>query len=195
MPSSGDYFAAARDLMADGDPRKVTIDALCKRVGTTSGSFYHHFGSLDGFVAALAADWSDRAVEPRCTTPSPGSPTFRAPDASSTNDCSWSTTKPRPRCGPGPRTNTAMRRAVERVDEARFDSQPHHGRRPQPASSAPRRSTACAQISVLILIGTQAHDRRHRRQSERRRARLLRRAHRAPLIDDDPFARPSTELI
>src|SRR6476661_4304970 len=62
MTSAADYFAAARHLMADGDPRQVTIDALCKRLGTTSGSFYHHFGSLDGFVDALADDWSRRAV-------------------------------------------------------------------------------------------------------------------------------------
>ena len=60
VPTAGEYFVAAQELMADGDPSQVTIDALCKRVGATSGSFYHHFGSHAGFVEALVADWVDR---------------------------------------------------------------------------------------------------------------------------------------
>jgi AcrR family transcriptional regulator len=156
MPSTGDYFAAARDLMADGDPRKVTIDALCKRVGTTSGSFYHHFGSLDGFVDALAADWSDRAVRAMHDAIAgianvPGTrrivnerlllqhhqteAAFRA----------WA------------RTNAAMRRAVERVDDARFDASRTMVAALNPELT-PEEVEACAQISVLIIIGAQARD-------------------------------------
>ena len=60
MPAASDYFTAAQILMADGDPSRVTIDALCKLVGTTSGSFYHHFGSLSRFVESFAADWVNR---------------------------------------------------------------------------------------------------------------------------------------
>ena len=156
MPTSGDYFAAARDLMADGDPRKVTIDAMCKRIGTTSGSFYHHFGSLDGFVDALAADWSERAVTAMREAIAgisnvPGTrrlvneglllqhhqteAAFRA----------WG------------RTNAAMRRAVERVDEARFEASRTMVAALNPELT-PEEVEVCAQISVLILIGAQAHD-------------------------------------
>jgi AcrR family transcriptional regulator len=156
MTSASDYFAAARDLMADGDPRKVTIDALCKQLGTTSGSFYHHFGSLEGFVDALADDWSQRAVTAMRAAIAdvanlPGTrrlvnekillqqhqleAAFRA----------WG------------RTNESMRSAVQRVDEARFAAS-----RTMVAALNPQLSPAdvetCAEISVLILIGAQAHD-------------------------------------
>jgi AcrR family transcriptional regulator len=156
MTSAADYFAAARHLMADGDPRKVTIDALCKQLGTTSGSFYHHFGNLDGFVDALADDWSQRAVTAMGATLAdvdnlPGTrrlvnqsillqhhqleAAFRA----------WG------------RTNESMRRAVQRVDETRFQAS-----RTMVAALNPQMThvdiEACAQISVLILIGAQAHD-------------------------------------
>ena len=50
-----------------------------------------------------------------------------------------------------------MRRAVGRVDDARFDAS-----RTMVAALNPQLSSedveACAQISVLILIGAQAHD-------------------------------------
>jgi AcrR family transcriptional regulator len=156
MTSAADYFAAARHLMADGDPRMVTIDALCKRLGTTSGSFYHHFGSLDGFVDALADDWSQRAVAAMGVT------IADVDDVSGTRRLvnesillqqhrleaafrAWG------------RTNESMRRAVQRVDEARFAAS-----RTMVAALNPDLSRAdvesCAQISVLILIGAQAHD-------------------------------------
>lgn len=52
------YFDAAMALLAGGSP--LTISSLCGAVGVTSGSFYHHFGSWDGFVDALMADWEQR---------------------------------------------------------------------------------------------------------------------------------------
>lgn len=57
------YFVAAYALLGEGDPAAITIDALCRTVGATSGSFYHHFGSQQGFVRALADDWYERSVE------------------------------------------------------------------------------------------------------------------------------------
>jgi AcrR family transcriptional regulator len=52
------YFDAAMALLGGGTA--LTIGSLCGAVGVTSGSFYHHFGSWDGFVEALMADWELR---------------------------------------------------------------------------------------------------------------------------------------
>lgn len=154
--TTADYFSAARDLLVDGDPRKVTIDALCKRVGTTSGSFYHHFGGLDGFVDALADDWSARAIgavqgsvtdlgdlrgarrlvnERILSQQHNLEAAFRA----------WG------------RTNPSMRAAVQRVDRARIAA----GQTMVAALNPLLDDTAIetfARIAVLILIGAQSYD-------------------------------------
>lgn len=154
--TTDDYFAAARELLVDGDPRKVTIDALCKRVGTTSGSFYHHFGGLAAFVDALADDWSTRAIgavqasivglddlrgarrlvnERILSQQHQLEAAFRA----------WG------------RTNASMRRAVQCVDDARIAAG-----RTMVAALNPLLADAdidsFARIAVLILIGAQSYD-------------------------------------
>lgn len=62
-----DFFAAAFRLLAEPGLPALRIGRLCREVGVTSGSFYHHFGGWDGFVAALLEHWSreevDRIVE------------------------------------------------------------------------------------------------------------------------------------
>jgi AcrR family transcriptional regulator len=156
MAAAADYFVAARDLMGDGDPRTVTLDALCKRLGTTSGSFYHHFGSLDGFVDALADDWSQRAMAamhaaiadvdnlPR-TRRLVNDKILLQQHQLEAAFRAWG------------RTNESMRRAVQHVDQARFEAS-----RTMVAALNPQLSSAdieaCAEICVLILIGAQAHD-------------------------------------
>jgi AcrR family transcriptional regulator len=156
MAAAADYFGAARALMADGDPRKVTIDALCKKLGTTTGSFYHHFGSLDGFVDALAADWSERAVaamhaaiadvgDLRGTRRLVNEKILLQHHQLEAAFRAWG------------RTSAAMRQAVQTVDQARFEAS-----RTMVAALNPQLTTAeieaCAEICVLILIGAQAHD-------------------------------------
>ncbi len=51
------YFAAAYACLAENGSESVTISRLCGRLGVTSGSFYHYFGSMDGFVDALLGHW------------------------------------------------------------------------------------------------------------------------------------------
>jgi AcrR family transcriptional regulator len=61
------FFEAALGLLAsghdDGSARDVTSRAglklapLCRAVGVTTGSFYHHFDGWDGFVVALLEHW------------------------------------------------------------------------------------------------------------------------------------------
>lgn len=61
------FFDAALDLLAAGHddgigPRPtgrsgLKLAPLCRAVGVTTGSFYHHFDGWDGFVLALLEHW------------------------------------------------------------------------------------------------------------------------------------------
>ena len=51
------FFAAAMRLLAHEGRAGLRLAPLCRAVGVTSGSFYHHFGSWDAFVDALLAHW------------------------------------------------------------------------------------------------------------------------------------------
>ncbi|HEU5267420.1 MAG TPA: TetR/AcrR family transcriptional regulator, partial [Jatrophihabitans sp.] len=52
-----DYFREALTVLADQGSEGVTIVAVCDALGVTKGSFYHHFGSLSGFVDQLLPYW------------------------------------------------------------------------------------------------------------------------------------------
>lgn len=58
-----DYFAHALDILAAEGHTGLRIAALCRRAGVTTGSFYHHFGSLDGFVDALLEHWEQEKTQ------------------------------------------------------------------------------------------------------------------------------------
>jgi AcrR family transcriptional regulator len=51
------FFDAAMRLLAREGRGGLRLAPLCRAVGVTSGSFYHHFGGWDGFVDALLAHW------------------------------------------------------------------------------------------------------------------------------------------
>lgn len=57
--SRNDYFEAGLALLAEGGAKAVMIDTLCARLGTTKGSFYHHFASRPAFMRALLTYWED----------------------------------------------------------------------------------------------------------------------------------------
>ena len=44
-------------LLGDEGRSGLKLAPLCREVGVTSGSFYHHFGSWAGFVEAMLAHW------------------------------------------------------------------------------------------------------------------------------------------
>lgn len=56
------FDQAMRTLAGPGLPA-LRIGRLCAAVGVTSGSFYHHFGNWDGFVAALLEHWAIEEVD------------------------------------------------------------------------------------------------------------------------------------
>ena len=158
MPAADtDYFAAARRLMADGDPRRVTIDALCKLVKTTSGSFYHHFGNFDGFVDALAADWSQRSIAAMHGSIADLDTNLRGARRLVNESLLLQHHELEAAFRAWGRTNASMRHAVELVDDARFDASRAMVEALSPQLS-PADVEACARISVLILIGAQARD-------------------------------------
>jgi AcrR family transcriptional regulator len=51
------YFTAAMALLARDGRSGLRLATLCRDVGVTSGSFYHHFGGWDAFVDALLEHW------------------------------------------------------------------------------------------------------------------------------------------
>lgn len=51
------YFDAAMTLLAREGRSGLRLAALCRSVGVTSGSFYHHFGGWDDFVDGLLEYW------------------------------------------------------------------------------------------------------------------------------------------
>ncbi len=64
-----------RILREEGD-QGLTIEALCRRMKKTKGSFYHHFSGREGFVLGLLEHWektfTDRVIEDVEPLASPG---------------------------------------------------------------------------------------------------------------------------
>jgi AcrR family transcriptional regulator len=56
------YFDIALEMLAELGFKGLNIGVLCQRLGITSGSFYHHFGSWQGFVDVLLEHWENRQV-------------------------------------------------------------------------------------------------------------------------------------
>ena len=50
-----DWFITAVQILHQSGPQGLTIDALCQSLQMTKGSFYHHFGSYDGFKTEFLA--------------------------------------------------------------------------------------------------------------------------------------------
>lgn len=50
-----DWFTVGAQILGKDGPQGLTIDALCQKLRMTKGSFYHHFGSYDGFKQQFLA--------------------------------------------------------------------------------------------------------------------------------------------
>lgn len=70
-----DYYEQAFRILGVGGSSALTISALSDALDVTSGSFYHHFGSWNGFVAGLVEHWEQeqtaRVIELTRPDPNP----------------------------------------------------------------------------------------------------------------------------
>lgn len=57
--SREDWIDAALNALVAEGIEGVRIDRLCRDLGVTKGSFYHHFDGRDGLLEALSAYWAD----------------------------------------------------------------------------------------------------------------------------------------
>ena len=52
-----DWFTKGLKVLATEGFAKITIDNLCSILKVTKGSFYHHFGNVDGYIDSLMKYW------------------------------------------------------------------------------------------------------------------------------------------
>jgi AcrR family transcriptional regulator len=57
------WIEAALDVLVSDGIEGVRIDRLCRSLGVTKGSFYHHFAGRDALLEAVADYWAD--TQPR----------------------------------------------------------------------------------------------------------------------------------
>jgi AcrR family transcriptional regulator len=58
-----DWIEAGQQLLISGGLVAVTLGALTRELGVTSGSFYHHFSDFRHYLEALADYYSEENVE------------------------------------------------------------------------------------------------------------------------------------
>jgi AcrR family transcriptional regulator len=61
--SRGDWLLAGLLLLRDGGGEALTIERLCRSLGRTKGSFYHHFGDISAYHEALLEHWATLHTE------------------------------------------------------------------------------------------------------------------------------------
>ncbi|MEV3961230.1 helix-turn-helix domain-containing protein [Nocardia sp. NPDC050193] len=52
-----DWLKAGYTVLAEEGFRALKLDEICRRLGVTKGSFYHHFSDIAAFKDALVAAW------------------------------------------------------------------------------------------------------------------------------------------
>lgn len=57
--SRTDWLEQGLQLLSTEGPQHLKIDTLCKALGVTKGSFYHHFKSQAAYVSALLEHWKN----------------------------------------------------------------------------------------------------------------------------------------
>lgn len=58
--SEKDWVDAATEILIQENVRGIRIDALCKKLGVTKGSFYWHFRSRGELLKSILTDWRRR---------------------------------------------------------------------------------------------------------------------------------------
>src|SRR5437660_192826 len=74
--STEDWIQAAMEVIAEGGVNAVAVESLADRLGTTKGSFYHHFDNRDALIAAALEDWersqTEAVIQRMALIPDPG---------------------------------------------------------------------------------------------------------------------------
>lgn len=55
-----DWFEEGLKVLSTEGFQRITIDNLCSLLKITKGSFYHHFGNMDGYTEALMKYWQNK---------------------------------------------------------------------------------------------------------------------------------------
>lgn len=55
-----DWFTSGLAILETEGFLKITIENLCTMLNVTKGSFYHHFGNIDGYTESLMKYWADK---------------------------------------------------------------------------------------------------------------------------------------
>jgi len=61
--SRSDWIQEGFRILADDGDGALTVDALCKQLDRSKGSFYHHFEGRPGYVRALLESWEREATD------------------------------------------------------------------------------------------------------------------------------------
>jgi AcrR family transcriptional regulator len=61
--SSADWVRVAMEAIVEGGVAAVAVEPLAARLGTTKGSFYHHFENRDALIVAALEDWERQQTE------------------------------------------------------------------------------------------------------------------------------------
>jgi AcrR family transcriptional regulator len=61
--SAADWVRVATGAIVEGGVAAVAVEPLAARLGTTKGSFYHHFENRDALIVAALEEWERRETE------------------------------------------------------------------------------------------------------------------------------------
>jgi AcrR family transcriptional regulator len=61
--SARDWIEAAMEAIVEGGVAAVAVEPLAARLGTTKGSFYHHFQNRDALITAALEHWEREQTE------------------------------------------------------------------------------------------------------------------------------------
>lgn len=116
-----DWLELGERLLSEEGPQALSLERLTEAAGRTKGSFYHHFRSRDGFLAALAGHWRETVAlavaRPYRDDPSPAAWRALLLDAPFQLNQPFERALRRLAVG-----EPIVHAAVEQVDRARIDS-------------------------------------------------------------------------
>lgn len=149
-----DYFVAGLDLLADEGPNGVTVASLCRRLGVTKGSFYHHFGGTPDFMVRLLRHWEgqeEQLLKEAQVRAERDRPTEVAKLAATWAVRHETETAVRALARTDPVAGQVLRRVDARREENLHRLFVHLG-------MDPHRATVLARVGMAILIGVQHGD-------------------------------------